>query len=185
MTCLLVLSSHVCAKSLQSHPSVHGILQERILEWVVVPSSRGLPDPRIEPISYSVSCISRQVLYHQSYLGSLAFSHVSLAKHLTPGTPGPHLRGEMRSSETLVMRNDKHFKTGWANFFGLIASLQRSVEFCWLGIWANRSLEKMKKMTKVSQQEDHRILTPGSCFVSYSHTIWSLRPFLPLKNYDY
>ena len=28
-----------------------GILQARILEWVAVPSSRGLPDPRIEPES--------------------------------------------------------------------------------------------------------------------------------------
>ena len=102
----------MCAKSLQSRPSAHGVLQQGILEWVVVPSSRGLLDPRIEPTSYSVCYISRQILYHQSHLGILAFSHVTLAKHLTPGTPGPHLRGEMRSSETLVMRNDKHFKTG-------------------------------------------------------------------------
>ena len=31
--------------------SVHGILQTRILEWVAMPSSRGLPDPGIEPRS--------------------------------------------------------------------------------------------------------------------------------------
>ena len=31
--------------------SVHGILQARILEWVATPSSRGLPDPGIEPTS--------------------------------------------------------------------------------------------------------------------------------------
>ena len=29
-------------------PSVHGILQARILEWVAIPSSRAFPDPRIE-----------------------------------------------------------------------------------------------------------------------------------------
>ena len=29
--------------------SVHGILQARILEWVVIPFSRDLPDPGIEP----------------------------------------------------------------------------------------------------------------------------------------
>ena len=29
--------------------SVHGILQARILEWVAIPFSKGLPDPRIEP----------------------------------------------------------------------------------------------------------------------------------------
>ena len=51
----------VCAKLLQScptlcdhvdysppGPSVHGFLQARILEWVAMPSSRGLPDPGIE-----------------------------------------------------------------------------------------------------------------------------------------
>ena len=31
--------------------SVHGILQARILEWVVIPSPRDLPNPRIEPRS--------------------------------------------------------------------------------------------------------------------------------------
>ena len=30
-------------------PSVHGILQARILEWVTMPSSRDLPDPEIGP----------------------------------------------------------------------------------------------------------------------------------------
>ena len=29
-------------------PSVHGILQARILEWVAMPSSRGSPQPGIE-----------------------------------------------------------------------------------------------------------------------------------------
>ena len=31
--------------------TVHGILQVRILEWVAVPFSRGLPNPGIEPRS--------------------------------------------------------------------------------------------------------------------------------------
>ena len=31
--------------------SVHGILQARILEWVAMPSSRGFPNPGIEPVS--------------------------------------------------------------------------------------------------------------------------------------
>jgi len=29
--------------------SVHGVLQTRILEWVVIPSPGDLPDPDIEP----------------------------------------------------------------------------------------------------------------------------------------
>ena len=66
-----------CAKSLQScltlrNPmdhsppgsSVHGILQARILEWVVVFSSRGPSQPRDQKIRVScVSCIGRQILY--------------------------------------------------------------------------------------------------------------------------
>ena len=31
--------------------SVHGILQGKILEWVAVPFSGGLPDPGMEPVS--------------------------------------------------------------------------------------------------------------------------------------
>ena len=31
--------------------SVHGILQARILEWVAMPSSGGLPDPGVHPAS--------------------------------------------------------------------------------------------------------------------------------------
>ena len=31
--------------------SVHWILQARILEWVAMPSSRGIPNPEIEPTS--------------------------------------------------------------------------------------------------------------------------------------
>ena len=54
----------LCAKSLQSCPtlcnamdcslpssSVHGILQEIILEWVAMPFFRDLPDPVIESSS--------------------------------------------------------------------------------------------------------------------------------------
>ena len=42
--------------------SVHGISQARILEWVVMPFSRGSSCLGIKIMS--VSCIGRQVLYH-------------------------------------------------------------------------------------------------------------------------
>ena len=43
--------------------SVHGILQARVLEWVVLFLSPGdLPDPGMEPVSY-VSCIGRQAFF--------------------------------------------------------------------------------------------------------------------------
>ena len=45
-------------------PSVHGILQAKILEWAAMPSSRGSPILR-DGIRVSwVSCIGRQILYH-------------------------------------------------------------------------------------------------------------------------
>ena len=53
--------------------SVHGILQARILEWVAMPyfrgSSQGSSSPGIELASLYVSCLGRQVLYHQHHLG--------------------------------------------------------------------------------------------------------------------
>ena len=42
-------------------PSVHGISQARILEWVVISFSRGSSQPRGQTHS---SCIVRRVLYH-------------------------------------------------------------------------------------------------------------------------
>ena len=44
--------------------SIHGIFQVRILEWVAISSSKGFPDPRIEPESVDVSCLVRQILDH-------------------------------------------------------------------------------------------------------------------------
>ena len=35
--------------------SVHGILQARILDWVVIASSGDLPDPGIEPLSLALA----------------------------------------------------------------------------------------------------------------------------------
>ena len=47
-----------------SGPSVPGILQARILEWVAMPSSRGSSQPKDRTRVSYVSCIGRQVLYH-------------------------------------------------------------------------------------------------------------------------
>ena len=43
--------------------SVHGILQARILEWLVMPSSRGSPRPRDGTHIPYISCIGRRILY--------------------------------------------------------------------------------------------------------------------------
>ena len=53
-----------------SGSSVYGILQERIVGWVSMTSSRGSSWPRDQThISY-ISCIGRWVLYHLRYLWS-------------------------------------------------------------------------------------------------------------------
>ena len=46
--------------------SVHEILQPRMLEWVVTPSSRGSSQPRDRTRISHVSCIGGQVLNHAS-----------------------------------------------------------------------------------------------------------------------
>ena len=66
-----------CAKSLQLCPtlcdlmdcsppgsSVHGILQARILEWVVISFSRGSSWPRDRICIPCISCTGRQIFYH-------------------------------------------------------------------------------------------------------------------------
>ena len=52
--------------------SVHGILQARILEWVVMPSSGDLPDPGIEPATLAApaSQADSLPLSHQGSLKS-------------------------------------------------------------------------------------------------------------------
>ena len=54
--------------------SVHGILQARILEWLVMPSSRGSSQSRDQTCISYVSCTGRQALYHYCHLGSLIYS---------------------------------------------------------------------------------------------------------------
>ena len=48
---------------------MHGILQARILEWVVIPFSRGLPNPGIESESPALEA------------GSLPLSHLGSPIH--------------------------------------------------------------------------------------------------------
>ena len=45
-------------------PSVHGLFQARILEWVVISYSRGSSPPRDRTPISGTTCISRHILYH-------------------------------------------------------------------------------------------------------------------------
>ena len=50
--------------------SVHGILQERILEWVVIPFSRGSSRPRDQTQTQGLNLDCSQILYYMSHQGS-------------------------------------------------------------------------------------------------------------------
>ena len=55
--------------------SVHGILQARILDWIVMSSSRDLPDPGIEPASPAAPAMQADSLL-LSHLGSLKMWYI-------------------------------------------------------------------------------------------------------------
>ena len=56
-----------------SGPSVHGILQARMLEWVDIPFSRGSSQFSNGTQVSDVCCIGRWVLYQKHHLGSPFF----------------------------------------------------------------------------------------------------------------
>ena len=87
-SCLILCSPMDCSPP---GSSVHGILKARILEWVAMPSSRGSSQPR-DPthVSY-VSCIGRQVLYHQRHPGSPPPLTGDRKKDKVEGRRGPFL----------------------------------------------------------------------------------------------
>ena len=58
--------------------SVHEIFKARILEWVAIPFSRGLPDPEIEPNSPYCG----QILYCLSYQGTVSGLKVGIITYL-------------------------------------------------------------------------------------------------------
>ena len=83
--CVCVLATQSCltvCDSTDCHPpgsSVHGISQARILEWVAISFSRGLPNPWIEPqfpVLQAETLLSELlgkpivVLIHSSFLGT-------------------------------------------------------------------------------------------------------------------
>ena len=56
--------------------SVHGILQLRILEWVAIPSSRGLPDPGITPRSRALQADSLPTEPETVFFFSIVYPHL-------------------------------------------------------------------------------------------------------------
>ena len=99
-------------------PSVHGILQARILEWVAMLSYRGSSVPRDWALASYVSCICRWILYHW---GTLEAQYMYAAKSLQscptlcdprdgspPGSPVPGIL-QARTLEWLAIS----FSNAW------------------------------------------------------------------------
>ena len=92
--------------------SVHGILQARILEWIIMPSSRGSSWPQ-------GSCIFREVLYHQCYVGSHAQALClwwigAVSRFFASG--GQSIRA---SASVLPMNIQDWFPLGWTGWISL------------------------------------------------------------------
>ena len=65
--CLTLCDSTDCSPP---GPSVHGILQARILEWVAMFSSRGSCQPRDQTHILCISCSASRFFTHWGHLGS-------------------------------------------------------------------------------------------------------------------
>jgi len=71
--CVCVLSCLTVCSPIDCSPpgfSVHGIFQARILEYVAISYSWGSSRPRDWIHITYISCIGRQMLYHECHLGS-------------------------------------------------------------------------------------------------------------------
>ena len=64
-----------------SGPSIHGILQTRILEWVAMPSSRGSSRPWDQTHVSYVSCIGKWILLPLATAGSPSWGSTSSNSH--------------------------------------------------------------------------------------------------------
>ena len=83
-------------------PSIHGILQARILERVPSPSPRDLPDPAIELWSSELQADSLQseqpgkpslYIYIYEKVKAKSFSHVRLCDPMDCSLPRPSIHG--------------------------------------------------------------------------------------------
>ena len=96
--------------------SVHGILQARIPEWVVISFSRGSSQPRDRT---QVSYTGRQVFYHQATREAPHNHHVVLrVKHPASITPHrPRHTGQMRTWSGAGGQTELTPQTDWVGMF--------------------------------------------------------------------
>ena len=97
--------------------SVHGIFQARILEWVVISSSRGSSWPRDRTRASWVSCIGRRILYHYATWEVLNIKMPTLLKFQSPLST---------KSELLWAEPERHFdhQGSWEKLPGQCSSCE-------------------------------------------------------------
>ena len=93
--------------------TVHGIFQARILEWVVFPFSRGLPNPGIKPTS--------PILRADSLPGEPQGSPRILKWYAIPFSSGPHSARNMEKAREF-QKNIYFCFIGYAKAFDSVDS---------------------------------------------------------------
>ena len=81
------------------HSSVHGILPARILEWVVISSSRNLPDPGLKPIS-----LGSPALAGRFFTTSITWEALKRTERLS------HLSKTSECSKTIIISSVVQFQ---------------------------------------------------------------------------
>ena len=125
-------------------PSVHRILQARILEWVAISFSRGSSRPRDRTC---ISCIGRQILYHWATweAPSPAFSLFLMFPTYTHIQSKPNVLGNVSSSDIRVsLLMSTPLRISWQ----CLAHKRHSVTICsmnrgtdgWMNHWLSFSL---------------------------------------------
>ena len=87
--------------------AVHGILQARILELVVISSFRGSSQPRDWTCGSCVSCIGRQILYHWTTWETPSQGHKLSKDKLQLCLPTVKHMGHLISQEGLLIETKK------------------------------------------------------------------------------
>ena len=114
--------------------SVHGILQERILEWIAIPFSRGSSWPRDRT---QVSCIAGRFFtswatreaqeYSQSLLKSMSIKSAMPSNHLIPCLFLPSIFPSITD-----FSNESAIHITWPKYWSFNFSISPSNEYSWL-----------------------------------------------------
>ena len=123
--------------------SVRGILQARILEWVVISSSRGHSWPRDQT---GISCIGRQVHYRW------ATREASDVRHPNSKCRTLYIRRKCNQRKAIVesvLRSGEEEKKKLA----IMVQFQKNNILCWFANWCpyNEGKERSKKEADLSR----------------------------------